>query len=69
MIRKFHFQPSRLIAALLALVCLLGLLPTASFAAASNTIKMIDCDLSGGTYESAALGTCHTHPMHARFVP
>ena len=30
--KKFHFQRNRLIAALLALVCLLGLLPTAAFA-------------------------------------
>ncbi len=63
--KKFHFQRNRLIAALLALVCLLGLLPTAAFAASTpGTIKMDDCTHNGVKYESPALGTCHLHQMH-----
>ena len=63
--KKFHFQRNRLIAALLALVCLLGLLPTAAFAAGTpGTIKMDDCTHNGVKYESPALGTCHLHQMH-----
>lgn len=42
--KRIHFQCNRLIAALLALVCLLGLPPTAAFAASTpGTIKMDDC--------------------------
>ena len=67
MIKIFKFD--RVIAALLALVCMLGLLPSTAFAARSDTIKMIDCDLNGVTYVSPTMGTCHLHLMHARFVP
>lgn len=63
--KRIHFQCNRLIAALLALVCLLGLLPTAAFAASTpGTIKMDDCTHNGVKYESPALGTCHLHQMH-----
>ncbi len=66
--KKLQF-PHSLIAALLVLACLLGLLPTVSFAANSDTIKMIDCDLNGVTYVSPTMGTCYLHLMHVRFVP
>ena len=63
--KKFHFPRTRLIAALLALVCVLGLLPGAALAAATpDTIKMDDCTHNGVKYESPALGTCHLHQMH-----
>lgn len=56
--KKFHFPRTRLIAALLALVCVLGLLPGTAFAATPDTIKMDDCTHNGVKYESPALGTC-----------
>ena len=42
--KKFHFSAKRMIAALLALVCLLGLLPTAAFAVSPGTITLTKCD-------------------------
>ena len=65
--KKFHFSHNRIISALLALVCVLGLLPGTALAAASDTIKMIDCDLNGVTYVSPTMGTCHLHLMHYDF--
>ena len=62
--KKFHFPHNRLIAALLVLVCLLGLFPATALAASPNTIKMDDCTHNGVKYESPALGTCHLHQMH-----
>ena len=63
--KKFHFPHNRLIAALLVVVCLLGLLPTAAFAAdAPGSIKMDDCTHNGVHYESPSLGTCWLHQMH-----
>ena len=53
----------RMISALLALVCLLGLLPTVSLASGPSTITLNDCDQSSQTYYSAALGDCHLHRM------
>ena len=62
--KKFHFPRKRLIAALLALVCVLGLLPATAFAATPDTIKMDDCAYSGTKYDSPALGECYLHQMH-----
>ena len=45
--KKFHFSAKRMIAALLALVCLLGLLPTAAFAVSPGTITLTKCDQTG----------------------
>ena len=54
----------RLLSALLALVCVLGLLPVSAFAATPDTIKMDDCTHNGVKYDSPALGECHLHQMH-----
>ncbi len=54
----------RLLSALLALVCVLGLLPASAFAASPGTIKMDDCAYSGTKYDSPALGECYLHQMH-----
>ena len=62
--KKFHFPHNRLIAALLVLVCLLGLLPSMALAASPDTIKMDDCTHNGVYYESPSLGTCWLHQMH-----
>ena len=63
--KKLHFPHNRLIAALLVLVCLLGLLPATALAAdAPATIKMDDCTYNSTHYDSPALGTCYMHQMH-----
>ena len=61
--KKVHFPHNRLIAALLALVCVLGLLPATALAATPSTIKMDDCAYNGVKYESPALGECYMHQM------
>lgn len=48
---------------LLALVCVLGLLPTAALAASPDTIKLEDCAYNGVHYNSPALGECWLHQM------
>ncbi len=51
---------NRLIAVLLALACILGLLPATALAAdVPATIKLNDCEYSSTLYESPSLGTCH----------
>ncbi len=66
--KKFHFPHSRLIAALLVLVCVLGLLPATALAAdAPATIKMDDCTYSSTHYDSPALGICYMHQMHYNY--
>ena len=45
--KYIHKPHNRLIAALLVLVCLLGLLPTTAMAATPDTIKMDDCAYNG----------------------
>ena len=62
--QNIHKPHNRLIAALLVLVCLLGLLPTTAMAATPDTIKMDDCAYNGVKYDSPALGECYMHQMH-----
>ena len=45
--KYIHKPHNRLIAALLALVCVLGLLPGTALAATPDTIKMDDCTHNG----------------------
>ena len=56
---------SRLLSMLLALLCVLGLFPTAAFAAemTPSTIKLTNCTYNGTHYESPALGVCYMHQM------
>ena len=56
---------SRLLSMLLALLCVLGLFPTAAFAAETtpSTIKLTNCTYTGTHYESPALGVCYMHQM------
>ena len=56
---------SRLLSMLLALLCVLGLFPTAAFAAETtpSTIKLTNCTYNGTHYESPALGVCYMHQM------
>nr|WP_326153440.1 SpaA isopeptide-forming pilin-related protein [uncultured Oscillibacter sp.] len=58
-----HPLRTRVTALLLALVCVLGLLPATAFAA-SDTIKLERFGMSGVSYESAALGSCSLHEMY-----
>ncbi len=65
MMKKINFQCNRLIAALLALICVLGLFPATALAAdAPATIKLDDCEYSSTQYDSPSLGTCHLQQMH-----
>ena len=56
---------SRLLSMLLALLCVLGMFPTAAFAAemTPSTIKLTNCTYNGTHYESPALGVCYMHQM------
>ena len=58
-----HPLRTRVTALLLALVCVLGLLPATALAA-SGTIKLERFGMSGVSYESAALGRCSLHEMY-----
>ena len=65
-LKQVRAVPQRLVALLLAIICLMGLLPTAAFAAGADvpdTIVMEDCTHNGVHYESAALSTCYLHQM------
>lgn len=61
--KQAHSLRTRIMSMLLALVCILGLLPTAALAAGPDTIVMEDCTHNGVYYESAALDTCWLHQM------
>ena len=61
--KQAHFLRTRIMPMLLALVCILGLHPTAALAAGPDTIVMEDCTHNGVYYESAALDTCWLHQM------
>ena len=66
-LKQIPAAPKRLICFLLALICMLGLLPNTAFAAGPNTIVMEDCTHNGVYYESAALSTCWLHQMKFDF--
>ena len=61
--KQKHSLHARLLSMLLALVCVLGLLPTAALAASPDTIKLEDCAYNGVHYNSPALGECWLHQM------
>ena len=61
--KQTHSLHTRLLSMLLALVCVLGLLPTAALAASPDTIKLEDCAYNGVHYNSPALGECWLHQM------
>ena len=68
---KNTWQPlrTRMMAAVLALVCVLGLLPVSAAAAGPDSIKLERFGMSGISYQSDALGRCTLHQMYVRFVP
>nr|WP_325205310.1 SpaA isopeptide-forming pilin-related protein [uncultured Oscillibacter sp.] len=58
-----HPLRMRLTALLLALICVLGVIPTTVFAA-SDTIKLNNFGYTGISYQSAALGRAQLHQMY-----
>jgi len=54
----------KVVALLLAMLCVVGLLPTAASAAADDTIKLKKFGASEVAYESAVLGSCTLHEMY-----
>lgn len=51
-LKQFPAAQKRLVCILLALICMLGLLPSTAFAAGPNTIVMEDCTHNGVYYAS-----------------
>ena len=62
--KTWHSLKNRVIAMLLALICVLGLLPTTALAAGADTIKLERFGMSGVSYQSASLGRCTMHQMY-----
>ena len=62
--KTWHSLKNRVTAMLLALICVLGLLPTAALAAGADTIKLERFGMSGVSYQSASLGRCTIHQMY-----
>ena len=62
--KTWHSLKYRVTAMLLALICVLGLLPTAALAAGADTIKLERFGMSGISYQSASLGRCTMHQMY-----
>ena len=62
--KTWHSLKNRVTAMLLALICVLGLLPTAALAAGADTIKLERFGMSGVSYQSASLGKCTMHQMY-----
>ena len=61
--KQTHSLRTRITSMLLALVCILGLLPTAALAVSPDVITLEDCSYNGVYYESPALSTCWLHQM------
>lgn len=61
--KQHHSLGMCLTALLLVLICVPGLFPTSTFAAA-DTIKLKDFGISGVAYQPKALGRCTLHQMY-----
>lgn len=62
--KTWHSLKNRVTAMLLALICVLGLLPTTALAAGADSIKLERFGMSGVSYQSASLGRCTMHQMY-----
>ncbi len=62
--KTWYSLKNRVTAMLLALICVLGLLPTAALAVGADTIKLERFGMSGVSYQSASLGRCTMHQMY-----
>ena len=61
--KTWHSLKNRVTAMLLALICVLGLLPSTALAAGADTIKLERFGMSGVSYQSASLGRCTMHQL------
>ena len=64
MSRRLQSTAFRAMAVLIALICVLGLLPARAQAAGTDTITLERFGYSGVSYESASLGRCQLHQMY-----
>ncbi len=62
--KTWHSLKNRVTTMLLALICVLGLLPSTALAAGADTIKLERFGMSGVSYQSASLGRCTMHQMY-----
>ena len=62
--KTWHSLKNRVTAMLLALICVLGLLPSTALAVGADTIKLERFGMSGVSYQSASLGRCTMHQMY-----
>ena len=62
--KTWNSLKNRVTAMLLALICVLGLLPSTALAAGADTIKLERFGMSGVSYQSASLGRCTMHQMY-----
>ena len=63
MSRRLQSTALRAMAVLIALICVLGLIPARAQAAGTDTITLERFGYSGVSYESASLGRCQLHQM------
>ena len=61
---QFRHLRTRVTALLLAVICVLGLLPVSALAAGTDTIKLERFGMSGVSYTSPQLGTASLHQMY-----
>ncbi|WP_308528611.1 SpaA isopeptide-forming pilin-related protein [uncultured Oscillibacter sp.] len=64
MSRRLQSTALRAMAVLIALICVLGLIPARAQAAGTDTITLERFGYSGVSYESASLGRCQLHQMY-----
>ena len=64
MSQKLQSTAFRVVAVLIALICVLGLIPARAQAAGTDTITLERFGYSGVSYESASLGRCQLHQMY-----
>ena len=64
MSRRLQSTALRAMAVLVALICVIGLIPARAQAAGTDTITLERFGYSGVSYESASLGHCQLHQMY-----
>lgn len=64
MSRRLQSSALRAMAVLIALICVLGLIPARAQAVGTDTITLERFGYSGVSYESASLGRCQLHQMY-----
>lgn len=64
MSRRLQSTAFRAMAVLIALICMMGLIPAWAQAAGTDSITLVRFGFSGVSYESASLGRCQLHQMY-----